>query len=435
VLAFNFLLALATGVLFGLLPALQSSRADLTRALKEGAGTTPTGFHRLRRLGPRSLLIVAEIALSVVLMVGAGLMLKSLSRLQAVSLGFDPADVLTMAVPSRGARPEFYEQLLARVNALPGVEAAGLGSTAPLLGHASMTTTEIEGRAGGDEVGVGLHSVSPGYFEALRIPVVRGRAFTGRDRAGAPRVALINQAAAAQLFPGEDPLGKRIKPSMTPEYETDEESVEIVGVAGDARYGRLEGTVDPDIYLPAWQPTDAAQTLILRTRADRAGVVAAVRREVLALDKNVPVASVRTMDERAAEVTSRARFLTFLLGLFAAIALLLAAVGIYGVVAYSVTARAREVGIRIALGARGGDVLRLVLLDGLPLVAAGLAAGLAAAWAAARVLRGQLYEVRTSDPLIFAGVTALLAAVASLASFIPARRATKVDPMNVLRAE
>jgi ABC-type antimicrobial peptide transport system permease subunit len=175
--------------------------------------------------------------------------------------------------------------------------------------------------------------------------------------------------------------------------------------------------------------------LILRTSADPAGVVSAVRREVLALDKNVPLASVRTMEARVAEVASRARFLTFLLGLFAALALLLAAVGIYGVVAYSVTARAREVGIRIALGARAGDVLRLVLLDGLPLVAAGLAVGLVAAWAAVRVLRSQLYEVSASDPLIFAGVTALMAGVALLASFVPARRATKVDPVNVLRAE
>jgi putative ABC transport system permease protein len=435
VLAFNFLLALLTGLIFGLLPALQSSRADLNHALKEGATATPTGFHRLRRLNSRGLLIVAEIALSLVLLAGAGLMLKSLSRLHAVNLGFDPENVLTMSAPSRDAGPQFYELLLARVRALPGVEAAGLGSTAPLLGHASMTSMEIEGRPEAGEVGVGLHSVSPGYFEALGIPVVRGRAFTERDRAGAPRVALINRTAAALLFPGEDPLGKRVRPSMTPEYETDEKAVEIVGVVGDARYGRLEGAVEPDIYLPAWQPTDAAQTLVLRAAADPAGIVSAVRREVLALDRNVPVASVRTMDARVAEVASRARFLTSLLGVFAALALLLAAVGVYGVVAYSVTAREREVGIRVALGARAGDVLRLVLLDGLPLVAAGLAAGLLAAWAAARVLKSQLYEVSASDPLVFAGVTALLAVVALLASLIPARRATKVDPMSVLRAE
>ncbi|HEY9283912.1 MAG TPA: ABC transporter permease [Pyrinomonadaceae bacterium] len=435
VLAFNFLLALLTGLLFGLLPALQSSRADLGRALKDGAASTPTGFHRLRRLNSRGLLVVSEIALSLVLLAGAGLMLKSLSRLHAVDLGFDPANVLTMAAPSRDAKPEFYEQLLARVAALPGVEAAGLGSTAPLLGHASMTSLGIEGRAEGNEAGVGLHSVSPDYFKTLGIPVLRGRAFTERDRPGAPRVALVNQTAAAQLFPGEDPVGKRIKPSMTPEYETDEKSVEIVGVVGDARYGRLEGAVEPDVYLPAWQPTDAAQTLVLRTSAEPAGVVSAVRREVRALDRNVPVASVRTMDARVAEVTSRARFITFLLGIFAGLALLLAAVGIYGVVAYSVSARAREVGIRIALGAQRADVLRLVLLDGLPLVAAGLALGLLAAWAAARVLRSQLYEVSASDPLIFAGVTALLAGVALLASLVPARKATKVDPANVLRAE
>jgi putative ABC transport system permease protein len=435
VLAFNFLLALLTGILFGLLPALQSSRVNFNDALKEGAGGTPAGFHRLRQLSSRNLLVILEVALSLVLLTGAGLMMKSLARLQAVNLGFDPENVLTMAVPSRDAKLNFYEQLLTRVKALPGVEAASLGSTAPLLGHASMTSMEIEGRAVDEDIGVGLHTVSPDYFKTLRIPLIRGRVFTEQDRAGAPRVALINQTAAAQLFRGEDPLGKRLKLPMTPEYETSEKSVEIVGVVADARYGRLEGTVEPDVYLSSWQPTDAAQTLILRTGANPSEMAAAVRREVLALDKNVPLASIRTMAERTAEVTSRARFITFLLGLFAGLGLLLAAIGIYGVIAYSVTARTREMGIRIALGARASHVLRLVMLDGLVLIAVGIAVGLLATWISVRVLKSQLYEVSVNDPLIFAIVLLLLACVALLASFIPARRATKVDPVVALKCE
>jgi len=435
VLSFNFALALLTGVLFGLFPALHASFANVNETLKEGAGGSSVGFHNLRRLSARSVLVVGEIALSLVLLVGAGLMIKSLARLQAVNLGFAPDKVVTMVVPSRGAKPEFYEQLLARVQVLPGIEAAGLGSTAPLLGYASKTVMDIEGRTTDGSIGIGLHSVSPDYFKTLRISLRAGRVFTEQDRAGTPRVALINQAAAEKLFPGEDPLGKRLRPYVDPAYETTEKFVEIVGVVGNVRYGRLEEAVEPDVYLSALQPTDAAQTLVVRTSLDPAAVTAAVRREVLALDRNVPLTAVQTMNERAAEVTSRTRFIAVLLGLFAGLALLLSGVGIYGVMAYSVSARTRELGIRIALGAQAGDVLRLVLREGATLIMAGLALGLLAAWASLRVLRSQLYELSTTDPLTFGVVALLLTGVALVACYVPARKAMQTDPLAALRYE
>ena len=436
VLSFNFALALLTGVLFGLFPALQSSFTNVNEALKEGAGSSSIGFRSLRKLSARGLLVVGEIALALVLLIGAGLMIKSLARLQAVDLGFAPENVVMMAAAARDAKPEFYERLIDRVRTLPGVEAASFGSTAPLLGHpGTKALMDIEGRADIKRVGVGFYSVSPDYFRTLGITLRMGRVFTEQDRAGAPRVALINQAAAEKFFPGESPLGKRLLPYVGAKYETTERFVEVIGVVGDVRYGRLEEAVEPGIYLSSLQPTDRAQILIVRAVVDPAAVTAAVRREVLGLDRNVPLTAIQTMTERAAEVTSRTRFIAVLLGLFAGLALLLAAIGIYGVVAYSVSARARELGIRIALGAQAGDVLRLVLLEGARLVVAGLGAGLLAAWASLRVLQSQLYDLNTTDPLTFGIVAFLLAGVALLACWVPARRATRVNPLVALRSE
>jgi putative ABC transport system permease protein len=437
VLGFNFALALLTGLLFGLLPAIQSSGANINETLKEGAGSG-VGFRNLRRLSARGMLIVGELAMSLVVLVGAGLMIKSLARLQAVNLGYAPENLMTMAAPSRTAKPEFYEQLLARVQALPGVEQASLGSTAPLLGQATITGIGVEGRVESqqtDQVGVGVHSVSPDYFKTLRVNLLKGRVFTDHDRAGAPRVALINQTAAEKFFPGEDPLGKRIQPGVDPSYETTQKFVEIVGVVADVRYGRLEAAIESDVYLSSLQPTDPAQTLIVRTRVDPAPIAAAVRREALALDRNVPLTAIQTMRERVAEVTSRTRFIAALLGLFAGMALLLASIGIYGVMAYSVSARTRELGIRIALGAQSGDVLRMVLREGAALIVAGLALGALAAWASARALESQLYNMRANDPMTFGVVAMLLAGVALLACYLPARKATRTDPLAALRHE
>jgi putative ABC transport system permease protein len=438
VLGFNFALALLTGLLFGLLPAIQSSGANINETLKDGSGGSGAGFRSLRRLSARGMLIVGELALSLVLLVGAGLMINSLARLQAVNLGYAPENLMTMEAPSRTAKPEFYEQLLARVQALPGVEQASLGSTAPLLGQATITGIGVEGRADSkqtEQVGVGVHSVSPDYFKTLRVNLLKGRVFTDQDRAGAPRVALINQTAAEKFFPGEDPLGKRIQVGVDPGYETTEKFVEIVGVVADVRYGRLEEAIEPDAYLSSLQPTDPAQTLIVRTRIDPATIAVAVRREAHALDRNVPLTAIQTMRERVAEVTSRTRFIAALLGLFAGLALLLASIGIYGVMAYSVSARTRELGIRIALGAQAGDVLRMVLREGASLIVAGLALGALSAWASSRVLESQLYNMRANDPLTFGVVAMLLAGVALLACYLPARKAMRIDPLAALRHE
>jgi putative ABC transport system permease protein len=434
-LAFNFALALLTGVLFGLIPAIQSSFVNVNESLKEGAGGSATGFRSLRRAGARSLLVIGEIALSLTLLIGAGLMIRSLLRLQHVNLGFSPENVITMDAPSRDAKPELYDQLLSRVRSLPGVEGAAIGTTAPLLGDPTMTVMGIAGRAENALVGIGIRSVSPEFFKTLRINLLKGRVFTEQDRIGALRVAIINRTAAERLFSGDEPLGKRIRPFAEPVYATEQSFVEIVGVVEDAKYGRLEEAVEPDVYLCSLQPTVAAQTLIVRSSVDPAAIVAATRRELLALDKNVPLARIKTMSDRVAEVTSRTRFIALLLGLFASLALLLAAIGVYGVMAYSVSAREREMGVRISLGAQPGAVLRLILRDGLALTGVGLALGMLASWAALRVLKSQLYEVSATDPLTFIGISLLLIAVALVACWIPARRATKVDPMVALRSE
>jgi len=435
VLSFNFALALLTGLLFGLVPALQSSFINVNEALKEGAGGSTLSSQGWRKLSMRSLLLVGEIALALVLLSGAGLMINSLLRLQSVNLGFVPENLLTMTVYSRQARPEFYEQLLARVQALPGVEAASISRNVPLLGRYANTVMDIEGRADIKQVGIGFHSVSPDYFKTLGITLRRGRVFTQQDRAGAPRVALINQTAAQRFFPGEDPIGKRLRPYVTPQYETTEKFVEIVGVVADVRYGRLEEAIEPDIYVSSLQPTDPTQTLIVRSSAEAAALTAAVRREVLALDRNVPLTAIQTMQERAAEVTSRTRFIAVLLGLFAGLALLLAGIGIYGVLAYSVSARTREVGIRMALGAQPADVIRLVLNQGMSLAGIGVGIGLLASLALTRLMQGMLFGVTANDPLTFSAITLLLLGVAWLACWLPARRATKVDPLVALRYE
>jgi putative ABC transport system permease protein len=340
-----------------------------------------------------------------------------------------------MTVYSRDAKPEFYERLLARVQALPGVEAASFSSNAPLRGHSSKTVMDIEGRAEVKEVAIGYHSVSPDYFKTVGVKLLRGRVFTTQDRAGAPRVALINQTAAEKFFPGEDPIGKRLNTYVPPEYETTEKFVEIVGVVADARYGRIEEAIEPDVYVSSLQPTDPTYTLILRSSVDPAAITAAVRREALALDRNVPITGVQTMKERAAEVTSRTRFIAVSLGLFAAIALALAGIGVYGVMSYNVSARTREIGVRMALGAQASDALKLVAAQGMKLVLIGIAFGVGAAYALTRLIKTLLFSVSATDPLTFVVVAALLAMVALLACYLPARRAAKVDPIVALRCD
>lgn len=428
VLIFNFVLALATGLLFGLLPAIQAAFRSVNESL--------SASFRRPWFSARGLLVAGEMALALVLLIGAGLMIRSLSRLQSVSLGFVPDNVVTMAAPSRHPLPGFYDQLLERVRNLPGVEAASIAGTAPLLGYNSKTVMDIEERSDARQVGVGLHSVSPDYFKTLGIPLLQGRAFGDHDREGAPRVAIINQAAADRFFAGISPIGKRVRPYIDPDYETSEKSVEIVGIVGNVMYGRLEEPIEPDIYLSSLQPTDTTGVLIVRSPSLQvASLTETVRNEVLKLDRNVPLTSVQTMRERASEITSRTRFMAFALGLFSVLAVLLSAIGIYGVMAYSMSARTHELGIRIALGAQPRDVLQLVLRDGVMIVGLGLLIGIPAAFASTKILKSQLFGVNSTDPLVFALVAITLSAVAMLASFVPARRAMRADPLKALRYE
>ncbi|MFN7949879.1 MAG: ABC transporter permease [Blastocatellia bacterium] len=437
VLAFNFALAALTGVLFGLLPAWQATRPDLNLALKEGTGSTVAGLRGLW-YSARGALIIVEIALSLVLLTGAGLMIRSLVELQAVNLGFNPHNLLTMRLTGRGTELSFYQQLRERVAALPGVEAVSVADSAPLSGFGATVPVEIEGRPtnAAAPIYAPLFNVSPDYFHTLGIRLLKGRGLTEQDRPGAPRVALINATAAARLFPGEDPLGKRFTTPYPASYPGAEPLIEIVGVVDDVKYGRIEDEVEPGIYLSAWQPTNLPSLLIIRTgRAEVSSLLAAVRNEVKKLDRNMPVQAVKTMRERSAEMTSRMRFIALMLSLFAALALVLSAIGIYGVMSYVVAGRTREIGIRLALGAQRKEVLRLVLLSGLRLTLSGLLLGLAASLATTRALQSQLYGVSATDPRTFAGIAMLLALVALLACWLPARRATKVDPLVALRCE
>ncbi len=435
VLAFNFAVTVMTAILFGLIPALQSSRPNLNEALKEGTGSSAAGFRPLRRISSRSLLVIAQVTLSFVVLVGAGLMIKSLLRLQSVNLGFEARGVTTMSASSRDAKLEFYQQLLARLKSIPGVESASLGTSAPLLGYSSKTVLEINGRPKDETPIVGVHSVSPDYFKSLGIKVIRGRGFMERDRIGAPRVAVINKTFAERIFADEDPIGKRIKPFISPQYTNAVEFVEVVGIVDDVKYEKIENIVEPDVYLSYLQPIEPTSTLIVRSSLDTSALTSAVRREVMALDKDVPLTRIQTMTERSAELTSRTRFIATLLGLFAGLALLLSALGIYGVIAYSVSARTREIGIRMALGARAADVFKLVMLEGFTVIIVGLIVGLGTAFAVTRVLTSQLYSVSATDPLTFASIAFLLVGVALLACYIPARRATRVDPIVALRYE
>ncbi|HWP42751.1 MAG TPA: FtsX-like permease family protein, partial [Blastocatellia bacterium] len=295
----------------------------------------------------------------------------------------------------------------------------------------AMSSLEVEGR----ETTAAIHSVSPGYFRTLRINLMKGRAFSDQDRVGGRRVAILNRTAAERFFHGQDPLGKHINVHLRAHYPGAEQLIEVVGVAEDVRYGKIDEVIEPEIYLSAWQPVVSHPTLIIRGSVDPAALVSAVRREVRLLDPNLPVYGVRTMRERVAEVTSRTRFIALMLSLFAGLALTISAIGIYGIMAYAVSIRTKEIGIRLALGAQTGDVMRLVLRQGMGMTVAGLVIGLAASYAVTHVLGSQLYGVEATDPATFALVIILLTSVALAACYIPAKRAAGVDPMAALRYE
>jgi len=460
VLGFTFALAILTSVVFGLVPALQSSKTDLNETLKEG-GRSATGGARRRVLG--NSLVVVEVALCFVLLTGAGLMINSLLRLQRVNPGFRPDHILTMQLSLPSAkyaqdRPEltvaFYQQLIERVKVLPGVKAAGTTSALPLTnsGWGKLYTLEDQPvpKSLDDIPNVQYEQVSPDYFSTLAIPTIKGRAFNDHDTRDALSVAVINEALARRAFVDTDPIGKRlflgppeelVPPGILPPGFRFQHFT-IVGVIGDVKQAGVNQPVEPEIYTVHEQELASKfanpsnyMYLAVRTTSEPTSLVGAIRHEVQELDREQPIAEIATMEDLLTTSLSQSRFSTLLLGIFAGVALLLAAVGLYGVMAYSVAERTHEIGIRVALGAQASDVLRLVVRQGLTLAFAGVAIGLGAALMLTRVMTSLLYGVTATDPLTFTIIPVLLTGVALAASFIPARRATKVDPMVALRYE
>ena len=439
VLLFTLAVSLLTGLLFGLAPALQASKADLNESLKEG-GRSSTGGVRGRRI--RSLLVVFEIGLSLVLLIGAGLMIKSFMRLREVSLGFKADRLMTMNLQLSRSRyqgrqgHDFYQQLIQRVEATPGVESAAAITDIFLDALANSASFAVEGKppvSAADQIEAPIDFVTPGYFRTMGIPLLLGRDVDERDVPDSTRVVVINNTFAQKFWPGEDPLGKRF--TFNP-GDSNPQWLSIVGVVADMRRTGYEAEVRCEAFLPYSQRTFIGfMTLVVRATTDAKSIIPTVRDQVWAIDPNQTISHIRTMDQTLDEMISQRRLNMVLFGIFAATAMMLAAVGIYGVISYSVTQREHEMGIRMALGARGADVIKLVIIQGLQLTLAGVGLGLIGALLLTRVMASLLYLVSATDTWTFAVIPLLLTGVALAASFIPARRATKVDPMIALRYE
>lgn len=437
VLGWTALVSLGSGILFGLAPAWHGTRLDLNSALKEG-GRSASESAGARRV--RGFLVVSEVALAMMLLIGAGLLIRSFISLQQVRPGFSSEQVLTMQVRlSRARYPElpqvttFYERLLERVSSLPGVRSAAISSSLPPNGLEVSDTFNVEGVLSADDANSPLGSVlfsTPGYFKALGVPVLQGRDFTETDTPTTPRVVIINETLARKYFPATSPLGKRFKEGGSD--RTANPWMEIVGVVGDVKYEGLDLPTAPAFYLPFRQSPIRGMNLVVNTSLAPAALTAAVRAEMRKIDPEIPVARVSTMERLIDESVAQPRFRTFLIGIFSAVAMLLAAIGIYGVVAYSVSQRTQEIGIRMALGARRSDVLRLVVRQGMTLTLAGVALGVLGALALTRLTANLLFGVGATDPITFATISILLIFVALLACYIPARRAAKLDPMRAL---
>jgi putative ABC transport system permease protein len=438
VLAFTLGVSLLTGIFFGLVPSFEASRQDTSESLKEGAKGT-TGGVRGSRL--RGAFVISEIALSLVLLVGAGLMLKSFARLQSVNPGFNADGVLTMRVELPDAKYHedqqvinFFRQATERIRALPGVESVGAINYLPFAGPGAGTRFAIVGRPTpphGEEPTTDVLVTDENYFGTMGMTVLRGRAFSAQEATEARSVAVVSESLAREYFPGRDAIGQRIVVNM----KENPEPTEIIGIVGDIKHKALDEKSRPTVYWPQPELTYPFMTLVVRAKGDPAALAPATRREIQALDPEQPVADVRTMNQLLAGSVGRARFSAMLLGIFAVIALVLAAVGVYGVMSYAVSRRTHEIGVRVALGAQGRDVLKLVLSQGLKLALVGVLLGVVGSFALTRLLTSLLYGVSATDPLTFIGVSMLLASVALVACYVPARRATKVDPLIALRYE
>jgi len=440
VLLFTFLVSLVTGIVFGLAPALRAARVDLNEVLKDGgrgpAGSSTIGssHHKIK-----DLLVIAEVALSLVLLIGAGLLLRTYQRIQDASPGFDAHNVLSFRMslpPSKyksAAAAAFYKQLGERIKALPGVEAAGIAYSLPMSSVAlAWGPVTIEGyvpKNSADFVMANQRFVSSGYFRAMGVPLAKGRYFDERDIKDGPQAAIINESLAHRFWPNEDPLGKRLELGDKEPWRT------IVGVVHDAKEFSVDNDVPIGIYFPAEQIPIRNMFMVVRTSKDPAPMTAPITREIQALDPEVPAFDLRTMEGRLSDSLARQRFSTFLLGVFAAVALVLAAIGIYGVLAYSVNQRTHEIGIRMALGAQPMNILRMVIRQSLVLVTVGTIIGLGGAFALTRVMSSLLYGITATDARAFFIPPLVLGVVAVLASYLPARRAARVDPMIALRYE
>jgi putative ABC transport system permease protein len=441
VLLFTLAVSLLSGILFGLAPALQISQVNLNDTLKEGGGGAASGV-RSRRL--RSTLVIAEVALSFVLLIGAGLMIRSFVKLLEVKTGFEPKQVLTMDVslsPRKYAEPrqisDFYAKALDQLQRVPGVTAAGITSNLPLGGSDQSGLFFIEGQptpVAGNIPRANLRFASPNYFRALGITLKSGRSFTDQDTANSIPVAIVNEAMVRRYWPNEDPLGKRIKVVSSPGVP-EQQWLTIVGLVHDVKHSALSSQPRAELYQMYAQNPSNSMTFVVRTTTAPLSLIAPIKTEMLALDKEQPVYNIRTMEQVVSDAASPSRFSMILLGVFAAVALILAAVGIYGVMSYSVSQRTHEIGIRMALGASPRTIHKLVIEQGLKLVLIGEAIGLIAALGVARILAGLLYGVGTADPITFAGVLLLLLGVAMAACYFPARRAVQVDPLRALRYE
>ena len=440
VLAFTFAISLATGILFGLAPAWRAIQVDLTASLKTGGrrGQGDAGL-RVSRHRLRGLLVVAELALSLMLLIGAGLLIRSFTRLQNVPPGFKTERVLSMQVAATGPQyhenklvVQFYQEIESRIARLPGVLAAGAVSVLPLGGSIGWGQINVEGYAPqpGQELQVDIRIASTDYFRTMEIPLVQGRFFDSHDTAAAKPVAIIDEKFARRFWPHGNPVGKHVW------FDDPKKAMTIAGVVGVVKQEGLDTEGKIAVYFPHQQETSNGMFLVVRTSSsDPAALANAIVRGIHAVDANVAVYQIRTMQDRLEQSLARRRFSSTMLGAFALFALLLASVGVYGVMSYLVAQSRHDVGLRVALGARPADIIGLVVRQGMGLAAAGIIAGLAGAAALTRLLSGLLFGIRATDAVTFVSVAALLAATAFLATVIPAFRATRVDPIVALREE
>jgi putative ABC transport system permease protein len=439
VLSFTLGVSVLTGMVFGLVPALHLSKTELTESLKEGRGAGAGA----RRNRVRGALVVAELAIAVVLLVGAGLLIQSFWRLQHVSSGLQPQNILTfnVTVPevrySSEKQARFFNDLLARINTSPGVQSASAVLPLPLSGDRFSISFQIDGRpvAPKDEPSADVFVAAPNYFRTMGIPFIKGRDFELRDEHTSTPVVIVTESFARQFFPGEDAVGKRIKPGISTWDNDPAPMREIVGVVSDIRNRALNTEPKPAYYLPQSQVPFTQMIVVARTANDPHALITGATREVRAIDAEVPVFSVKTMEEYISSSVAAPRFNTTLLAIFAAVALLLTIIGLYGVMSYSVAQRTNEIGIRMALGAQSQDVLGLIVKDGAKMVAIGLALGIGGALALTRLLSTLLFGVTTKDPATFVVIAVLLSIVAMVACYVPAWRATRVDPLEALRCE